>query len=127
MTKPSGSKPASLTSKNSLTDRSLVKSRLARMSCKRSRAWSGRSSTIVGLVGFVQCEGVFFGFFRGALDLGSVVVIAPEGGIAAPLHGHHRQHQRRYLARLRLPTWNSANAGAKPAHFDVQVVELAAA
>src|SRR5450432_506024 len=122
MTRPSGSKPASLTSKNSLTDRSLVNSRLARMSCRRSRACSGRSSTIVGLVGFVQFEGIFLGFFGGTLDLGGVVVITPERGVATPLHGHHREHQRRHLARRRLPAWNSANAGAKPANFDVQVV-----
>src|SRR6516225_4992422 len=115
ITSPSGSNPASLTSRNSFTERSLVKRRLERISARRSRAWVGRLLTGV----FVLFEGRLFGLLCGALDRVRVVLVGAEHRVAAAVEAHHRQDEGRDLQRRALAFSDAVNAGAEPADVDV--------
>ena len=138
MTRPTGSKPASFTSRNSLTDRSLVKSFFCRISSRRSRACCGRSPgncwfilrsscVVVGFVVLVELEGVLLGLLGRALDLVLVVVFLAERGVACACPPTSS------TGCAAAGRGSAASAGrfcgcrAEPADVDVEVVELAAA
>src|SRR5581483_3123630 len=130
MTRPTGSKPASRTRRNSLTERSLVKSFLPRISTRRSRACAGRSdgsSVLTGsLASLVGLEPGLLGLLGGDLDVRRVV-LALDVRVAPPPERHHREDQGRRPVRLGTPPRDAPHAGAEPAHVDVEVVEHAAA
>src|ERR1700710_511146 len=99
MTRPTGSKPASRTSTNSLTERSLVNRRRWRMSARRSFAWTGRSpcwlfGSLTG--GLVELERRFDRLFGGDLDV-VLVVLGFDQRVVAAAERDHRQHERRQL------------------------------
>src|SRR6185312_2870309 len=96
---PTGSKPASRTSTNSFTDRSLVNSLRSRISARRSRAWTGRSFGNSGIVGRLVClEGHLLGLLGGDLDVVGIV-LGIDQRIAPPAERDHRENQRRHRVR----------------------------
>src|SRR5450432_2616265 len=121
---PTGSNPASRTNTNSLTDRSLVNKRRLRMSARRSRACTGRSSLLTRRL--VHLERGLFGLFGGDLDIVFVVLGFDQGIVPAP-ERDHRQHERGQLVRGLLALGDPANAGAEPRQIDIDVVERAPA
>src|SRR5580700_6266143 len=95
ITRPSGSKPACFTSRNSLTDRSLVKKRAFRIPARRSRACCGRSTRGLVVIGVVSPFGGLALSFASLLSESFAVVAARDDlGAPAPKR-HHRENERR--------------------------------
>src|SRR5450432_3767202 len=137
ITSPSGSKPASLTSRNSLIERSLVKNFFWRISTSRSRAWIGRSAAGATSGATQSSSGssltatllrrLFFGLLRELRDLVRLLLFLDDIAALFAAERHHRHDQRRHRRRRRLlKPRDAADAGREPADVDIHVVQRAA-
>src|SRR5271165_7620182 len=95
ITRPRGSKPACLTSRNSLTDRSLVKRCALRIPPRRSSACCGRSFGLF-VIGVALVGGLALGL-AGLLGQLLALVVALDDLAALSPQRHHRQDERRHL------------------------------